>query len=415
MKIKLSSEWIYQLLFFVAVIFSYITNYELSLLVWLVILMLTVKRFYSKSILIYISLFVIILAIGCIRSLYYDHSTYNILRDISYFIKPIVGLLIGYQCFRTKENNFFRTIIYSAFGIAIYHFITLFIGSFYLPLNNLHDIRHIGGYFSDFETFAFVILLFHKKFELNFSQKKLWFFTGIIGLSLLLYFARTNFIQLFILICGMFGLYQITKKKLIILSSLLLIIGVGYKIVYDMNPTRNGKGLDAFLYKVKNAPTEIYDPYVVNDNSSRFHDNFRSFETKVTIAQVVNRGDYGVWLGNGFGSSVNYGSLMWTNDGNYIRHAPILHNGYSTIFLKTGIVGLSIFVFSMVYLSFVYKTSDISLHNNIKLLVNSTGIFLFISTLVFLGYYLKLDNKSLFVGGLIAYYEIITKTDKSIT
>ncbi len=34
-----------------------------------------------------------------------------------------------------------------------------------------------------------------------------------------------------------------------------------------MNPARNGKGIEAFLYKIKNAPTEISDPYVLNDNS----------------------------------------------------------------------------------------------------------------------------------------------------
>ncbi len=67
---------------------------------------------------------------------------------------------------------------------------------------------------------------------------------------------------------------------------------------------------------------------------SRFHDNFRSYETKVTIAQVTNREDYGVWLGNGFGATVNYGRLMEQMMEVEFRHAPILHNGYTTIFLK---------------------------------------------------------------------------------
>lgn len=406
MKIKLSSEWPYQLLFLIAVGFSYINNYELSLAVWLIVLVISIKRYYSKNIIILCSFFAVIVLLGSIRSFFYEYNYYEVIRDLSYFIKPIVGLLIGYQCFRSMDNNFFKTVIYTAAFISFCHYIVLLVGSFFYPTNNVHDLRYIGGYFSDFETFAFVILIFHKKFNLHFSRKKLLFFIAFIGISLALYFARTNMIQLFILACGMFGLFQVSKQKIITFLSLCLIVGIGYKIVYDMNPARKGKGIEAFLYKIKNAPTEIYDPYVLNDNSPRFHDNFRSYETKVTIAQVTNREDYGVWLGNGFGATVNYGRLMGTNDGSRVRHAPILHNGYTTIFLKTGIIGLIIYIISMVSISLLGKKTNDFYINNIKLLLNTTGIFLFLSTLVFLGFYLKLDNKSLFVGGLLAYYEI---------
>jgi len=414
MKIKLPNDWPYQFLFLVAVGFSYINNYELSLLVWLIVLFITIKRYYSTTIIYYLGLFIAIVALGCIRSFFYDYNLYNTLRDISYFIKPIVGLLIGYQCIRDPKSNFIKTVIYTAAFISLCHYLVLFFGSMIYTVRNVHDIRYVGGYFSDFETFAIIILLFHKKFNLGFSKRKLYFFTAFIGLSTILYFARTNMIQFFILACGMLGLFQISKRKIIVFLSLCLFIGIGYKIIYDMNPTRNGKGAEAFFYKIKNAPREIYDPYVVNDNSSRFHDNFRSYETKVTIAQVANREDYGVWLGNGFGASVNYGSLMWTNDGSQVRHAPVLHNGYTTVFLKTGITGICLFIGTMIFIFLLYPRTGDPYRDHIKLLLNSTGIFLFISSLVFLGYYLKLDNKSLFVGGLIAYYEILSKTNQSI-
>lgn len=410
MGIRLTKEWPYQLLFLIAVGFSYINIYELSLLIWLIIFAVTVKRFYSKTILRLCLFFLIIVFIGGFRAFLYDYKLYDILRDISYFIKPVVGLMIGYQCIRSKESDFFKTVIYSAFVIATIHYIILFFSALIHQINSIHDIRYYGGYFSDFETFALIILLFHKKFQLNFSRKKLLFLILFIGGSLVLYLARTNMIQFFILGCGMFGLFEISKRKIIAFCSLMLIFGIGYKIIYDMNPSRNGKGFEAFLYKIKNSPKEIYDPYVKNDNSPRFHDNFRSYETKITVNQVMNQDDLGVWLGKGFGSSVNYGSLMWTTDGSQVRHAPILHNGYTTIFLKSGIIGTVIFLICMIYLSNLYSKTQNPLLNNIKLLINSTGIFLFFSTLVFLGFYLKLDNKSLFVGGLIAYYEVIFKS-----
>lgn len=412
MKIKLSSDWPYQLLFLIAIIFSYINFYELSLAVWLFVLCVSVKRYYSKSIIVYISIFILIAILGTFRSFFYDHPLYNVFRDISYFIKPVVGLLIGYQCFRSSTNNFFKTVIYCSTFIAAAHFIILFVSALFNPINNIHDIRAYGGYFSDLEAYAIIILIFHKKFKLEFSAKKRWFFILFIGGSLALYLARTNMIQIFILGCGMLGLFEISKKKMIAFLAFCLVAGIGYKIIYDMNPARRGTGFEAFLYKIKNAPMEIYDPYVVNDNSSRFHDNFRSYETKVTIQQVAYKEDLGIWLGNGFGATVNYGSSVATNDGTDVRHAPILHNGYTTVFLKTGIAGLILYLISTFYLSFYGQKTNNQYLNNIKLLINSSGIFLFISTLVFLGYYLKLDNKSLFVGGLLAYYEIIKNEQK---
>ncbi len=406
MKITISKDFPYQLLFFIAVVFSYVNQYTLSIAVWLVIAFLTIRRYYSKSFLLYLSFFAIIAVLGFVRSFFYDHNTYDIIRDISYFIKPVTGLLIGYHCFRNNNINFFKTIIYCAIAIAIIHLLIVTYAVLFEFVRNVHDLRHYGGYFSDFETFALIILLFHKKFKLNISSKIRYLFIAILTISLIAYFARTNMIQFAIIVAGLLGLYQFSKQKLII-SVVFIILGfITYNQIVALNPARKSTGIEAFLYKIKNGPREIYDPYVVNDNSSRFHDNFRSYETKVTIQQVLSRDDAGLYLGNGLGATVNYGSNIWTNDGTKVRHAPILHNGYITIFLKTGLVGISIYLISVFYLSFYGRKLQNDELDNIKLLINSTGIFLFISTLVFLGYYLKLDNKSLFVGGLLSYYEL---------
>ena len=414
MKIKLSNEWPYQLLFLIAVIFSYVNFYELSLAVWLIILFITVKRYYSKTIIILCAFYFALVVFGITRAFFYQHNLYDIIRDISYFIKPIVGLLIGYQCFRSKDNNFFLTTIYVALVISIIHFALLANAFMTYNINYVHQIRYYGGYFSDFETYAVIILIFHKKFQLNLSTRERITLLSIIGVSLCLYLARTNMIQFIIISCGLFGLYQLSKKKIIIISALILCGIFSYKIIYDMNPSRTATGFENFLFKIKNAPKEIYDPYVVNDDSHRFHDNFRSYETKITILQILNKEDGGLWFGNGFGAIVNYGTTIHTNDATQVKYSPILHNGYTTVFLKTGIIGLIIYLASMFYLSFLGEKTDDKYLNNVKLLINSTGIFLFISTLIFLGFYLKLDNKSLFVGGLLAYYVTLNKEKKCI-
>ena len=170
MKIKLSNEWPYQLLFLIAVIFSYVNFYELSLAVWLIILFITVKRYYSKTIIILCAFYFALVVFGITRAFFYQHNLYDIIRDISYFIKPIVGLLIGYQCFRSKDNNFFLTTIYVALVISIIHFALLANAFMTYNINYVHQIRYYGGYFSDFETYAVIILIFHKKFQFSFLQ-----------------------------------------------------------------------------------------------------------------------------------------------------------------------------------------------------------------------------------------------------
>ena len=406
MRISLTSDFPYQLLFFIAVGISYINNYELSLAVWLLVAGITVKRYYSKDILIFISFFGVIFLLGLLRTIFYDHDHYNIIRDIAYFIKPMVGILIGYQCFRSGTNNFFRTVVYIALFSAIIHLILITHAVLFEFVRTVHQIRAFGGYHSDFETFALLILIFHKKFGLNFGRQFYWILLMVIGSSFILYFARTNIIQLILLTAGMLGLYRLSQNRILMLAGIFVIGFAAFKWIEDMNPRRSVPGIEGFLYKVVNAPKEIYDPYVVNDNTPRFHDNFRSFETKVTVRQMMSREDLGLLLGNGFGATVNYGSLMATTEGSFVRHAPILHNGYTTVFLKTGLVGLMIFICSMLWLCFYGNRYGNNYRDNIILLINSTGIFMFISTLVFLGFYLKLDNKSLFIGGLIAYYEI---------
>lgn len=406
MKITITSDFKYQFLFFLAVVFSYVNNYELTLFVWLCVLFLTLRRYYSVDILKLTIPFLIIVLIGAIRSFFYKYDTYTVVRDIAYFIKPIVGLLIGYQCVNSKKNNFLNLVVHISLFLAIVHLLMVGYAFLFESIRNVHRIRLHAGYFSDFETFALIILIFKNKFNLNYSNKLYFFLLAMIGTSVVLYFARTNLIQFFILFFGMFGLYKLSKEKLISLCLLLVLGFLGYQKIVDTNPIRNAKGIEGFLYKVKNAPKEIYDPYIVNDNSARFHDNFRSYETKVTILQILNDTNWALYFGKGLGSTVDYGRYMGTNDGTMIKHAPILHNAYTTVFLKAGLLGLFIYLIMMFNLYFLSVRKRFVNQENIKLLLSSTAIFMFISSLIFVGFYLKLDSKSLFVGGLIAYLEL---------
>jgi hypothetical protein len=84
-----------------------------------------------------------------------------------------------------------------------------------------------------------------------------------------------------------------------------------------------------------------------------------------------------------------------------------------TVFLKSGLLGIFLFLFYIYYLMKNQK-SDILMVQNINMLLIGTGIFLIISNWVFLGMYNLSDNKSLLVGFLIALreFEIQKKVNK---
>ena len=201
---------------------------------------------------------------------------------------------------------------------------------------------------------------------------------------------------------------MINKRSITVISSVILFAILGYTAIYQLNPNRSGKGIEAFLYKIKNAPIEAFKTKINKDDWKDFNDNYRSYENILTIKQVSADGMQPILFGKGLGSTVNLGREIWTNDGELIQYIPILHNGFATVFLKSGIFGLFFMFIFMILLGKHKKTKLISVQN-INLLLLGTAVFLIVSNWVFMGLYLKLDNKSILLGFMICYREILIK------
>ena len=322
-------------------------------------------------------------------------------------------MVLGYQLCKTYNVKPFETIIYTGLFIAIIHLIILSFNVVFYRITNIHTLRALTGYFSDFEVYALILLIFHKQLKLYFSKERFWLLTLVIGSSAFLYLSRTNFIQFFILYIGLKGYYSLNKKAITIFSISTIAILIGYALIYNTNPTRNGKGLEALFYKIKNAPIEPFKTKVNKDDYEDFNDNYRSFENIKTIKQVYMEGVDGILFGKGLGSTIDIGRKIKTNDGTYVRHEPILHNGYLTVYLKSGLFGVS---FLMFFLYNLLKQKKVSIYEvkQINLILISTAVFLIISNWVLLGLFLKLDNKSIIIGFLISYRELIIKRENLI-
>ena len=411
MSVTIAKPNFFGFLFLLCVGVPYLVNFELTFAVWSLTALLSLNTRYSLTILQFAACFGAILGVAMVVMFFHDYKGYYIFRDITYMLKPIIGLLLGYQLCARMYPKGFQIIAYTGVVIAALHLIVIVQAVLFLHAGNMNEIRLRAGFFSDFEVYALIILLFHQKFELGFSKKKLRFFTILVGVSSFMYLARTNFIQFAILLLAMKGILKINKTSLTVIVTLLALTIVGYTAIVYTNPKRNGPGIEGLLYKIKIAPREAFKTKIDSDDWKDFNDNYRSYENISTVKQVTKKGNLGIAFGEGIGSQIDLKKEVWLGD-MYLRYISILHNGFMTVFLKAGLLGIIIYLYS-IFLVFKQKKSNIPIVKNINLLLIGTGVFLIFSSWVFMGMYNLLDNKSILLGFLICYKEIRNKKEIS--
>lgn len=412
MNIKIYKSFPYQVLFLLCIVVSLFANYELTFAVWSLTLLVTVKRKYSFTIIQYNTIFLLILLIAIVSTFFNNTTPFLFIRDFTYLVKPILGLFVGYQLCRFSSKLGLKVMIYTGLAIAIMHLLMILFAVIEFRTLSVNLLREHGGYFSDYEIYILIILIFYKNLKLEISKNQRLLLIVIIGLSSFLYLARTNLIQFIILYVGLKGYLTFNKRSLKVILLVLVAVIVGYTAIVYINPKREGKGIQAFLYKIKIAPQEAFKTKIDKDDWKDFNDNYRSFENIITVKQVSANGNRAIIFGEGLGSTLNLGRKIWTNDHEYVQYIPIVHNGYMTVFLKSGLLGVSLLLIFLIVL-FRQKKSDVENVQTINYLLIGSSIFLIVSNWVFLGLYLKLDNKSIIIGFLIALREVMIREHNS--
>ena len=406
---KINKQNLYPLLFGLCVGVPYLNNYELTFLIWSFAGFITIQRKYSLSILKQVFCFSLILTIAFFSSFFYSFENFAFIRDVTYLIKPILGLLVGYQLCKNHIKSPFDTAIKVGVLLAIIHILIVGYGFVFRGFSNIHQIRSFAGFFSDYEVYVIIMVLFAKQLGVILSQKQFYLFLALLVFSSLLYLSRTNFIQFIVLFFAIKGFFVPSRKKLIGLVSLVLAGLVFYSAIVYYNPKRNAKGIEAFLYKVKIAPTEPFKTKVNKEDFVDFNDNYRSVENIHTLRQMRSEGNQAILLGKGLGSTVDLNRKVSLGDSE-LRHISVLHNGFMTIYLKSGVVGVFILLLTILLL-FRFRKANNPIGQRINYLLTGTAIFLFISYWVFMGFYFKADTKAILIGLLLAYSERLTKVN----
>ena len=63
--------------------------------------------------------------------------------------------------------------------------------------------------------------------------------------------------------------------------------------------------------------------------------------------QIFYGGTQAIISGKGIGSTVDIGRVMLNNDNTNVRYYPFLHNAFSTVLLKSGLLGIIIYLLSI--------------------------------------------------------------------
>lgn len=407
MVITVKKDLPYQILLGLCCAVPYLSNYELTFALWLFTIFITFRSTYSKKFLTYVVCFLAIFLLSIFATNFATSKPYFIIRDITYLLKPLLGLLLGYQICWFIYKNALKTIVYSGLGVSIIH-ILIILKTFLIYRNiSVALLRDFCGFFSDFEVFALILVVFHRRFQLNFNKKIYYLLLITIGFSAFMYLSRTNFIQFIVLYLGVKGYYTLNRRAIIAVSSVVTISVILYSIVLFINPKRTGSGVEEFLYKIKVAPTEPFKSKVNASDYKDFNVNYRSVELIYTLKQIKNKGSQAMILGSGLGSQIDLKQIVHLGDMD-LRYISVLHNGFMTTYLKSGIIGVLILVFSIGFL-FNQNRTNIPINQQINFLLIGTSVFLLVSNWVLMGYYFTQDSKSILVGLLFAYKEITQK------
>jgi hypothetical protein len=343
-----------------------------------------------------------ILIIGGIGTIIHNYLFFNVIKDLFHFLKPILGIAIGYLFYK-KINDFryfIKTIVLSGLVSALIHFITI-IRYGGLVSGSINEIREFSR--DNFlELFALFFLFFYAKFQLGALFKKAIYskiIMAILLVSNILYFSRTMAVVAIILFLSLKGYTLLTRKTIKVIVGVLAMVGLFYTTLYSVKIDRNKPGIQAFLYKVKIAPTEIFKTNIDRENHKDLWDHWRGYEAKRAFA-LMGKYPESIILGTGHGSLVNLKfKAPLGNDGKGIQYISELHNGYVYILYKTGIIGIGLYMLFLIglYRRIYFNTKITTVY------ISAIGLVFMFTTLTITGIYNPRDINVFILGALLFF------------
>jgi hypothetical protein len=384
-------EFVYKVVF-CFLILSYCTfSIELSFIASLLALPFGLKLKIDTKIFYVSVLLGLILIIGVVKSFFNDIQLMSLIKDIVYFLRPILMLLSTYLIVsKIKSARFaFDAVVSIALLMAIYHLFEIVSG-----LNNLSDysaLRSVAGKQNHIEVIALVFLLFSPFYKKEFIKNKLILYLVflIITCSVIFYFSRSMYIILIIFFLSYKG-YLFFGRRLIkgglILGVLLISLFFFFK---NIDFKKDATTTNSFSYKIYNSISEIFEnvnTLKIKNDKMELWKHWRAYESQIAIENILDSDNYvsNFIFGMGFGKAIDLRTDVKLA-GTVYRRVPTIHNGYINIFYKTGLVGLLLYLLIIVinYLN-ISSRSDYNLY--MKSLMIGSLFYILYNSLVITGF-----------------------------
>ncbi|MCF6297793.1 MAG: O-antigen ligase family protein [Flavobacteriaceae bacterium] len=337
-----------------------------------------------------ISILLTLLIIGVFSSFFYQNHLFNKVKDLLYFSKPIIDITLGYLLVkRINDKNFFlKTVIYISLIFALFHISSVLLNTNF-STDSVNDIRNTNGLANPLELLALIIIIISYRFDFfRVIKKRKGFILFIISLSILFYFSRTMLVAFILMVFAVFGYAKLTAKGLKYGMIAISLVGLFYFYLFSIDLKRDEPGLESFFYKMKIAPSEIFFTKKEIDikNHKNLWDYWRAYEANMAYQQMKLR-PISFINGFGFGSLVDLKFVASLNEKG-MRYIPILHNGYSFVLFKTGLLGLIFylyFLFSLYFQSYKKKISKDEML--IRNFISAIGLYFIFTSFIITGIY----------------------------
>jgi hypothetical protein len=289
--------------------------------------------------------------IGLLFSLQNEPSF--IIRDFYYYVNHIVIFLFGASMAKKISLNiYFRYYVM----LSIFLLTTFFLRLLYLNISfydYLSEFSYTAAYASLFPLcFAIIFLSRHYKFQ--FLSAYYYYFLVLILLQIYFLDSRTSIVSTIVLVLvglntvNSISLKSITKNLLIFLTIFFL----SYIVVFFTNAPMVERFYSSF---------DELNPFTSYNNLSDINLNWRGFEGYVSLLDFWSSESINKIFGNGFGKEVYLGFEILLGESIHDK-IYVFHNGYINLLLKTGILGLIIYLYYFMS-NFVRYNKDLKILN----------------------------------------------------
>jgi len=278
-----------------------------------------------------------------------DHPLRSVARDVWYLGKSIVFLVAGFVFgwYVADLRRLLRVFVVGALAAATLH-VLQFVFNPELFNESLTGVRHEAGRGYLITAIALGMLLSYRRSGLPRLYDSPWVERACVVLclgSLVLSFSRTFFVCLLIMVFAAAGGLSMLDprrwtarrvRQFAAMAAAALILGVvGYQAA-----VRTEKGTD-FISKLGRSLDELsVREYRYRGDITL---NWRGYETRMVLQDYREATGIQQLVGKGYGTLVDMGMHMKLGD-SLMRYVPVVHNGYAYLLIKTGLIGLLLYV-----------------------------------------------------------------------